>query len=284
MTTVAPGPTNFAAIDTVYKQVGTTYDSTNPPNPKWETPTNYAISYAVNALQAYNPTPPGPKYILLVTDGNPNTCVTIDPQCGQDQAIKAAQDAYAAGIGLFVFGVGDIVNNPNAGCPTSARCGLLHLQDLANAGVGAPVTAPPGCVDPTDPGCKLKYEACNNSMTLTASYAATADNVGTPFTVDTTASDAQQKLKDALGKLLNQAVSCTFDLDAIVTGNAANSSITLDGTELKLGDPNGWALEDNKYQVTLEGSACDTYRSGANHDVSVTFFCDEMGNPVAEPR
>jgi hypothetical protein len=72
--------------------------------------------------------------------------------------------------------------------------------------------------------------------------------------------------------------SCTFDLDAVVTGDPTRSNVTLDGAPLTYGE--GWALEMNKYQVTLQGSACDTYRSAPDHVVSIEFLCDEMGMPV----
>jgi hypothetical protein len=280
MTTVAPDLDNHDAINAAYKAIGDGYKQGD----KWETPTSYGINYAANILGDYNPMPPGPKYILLVTDGNPNTCVTTDPQCGQDFAIKAAQDAFAAGIGLFILGIGDIVTSPDNGCPTSARCGMSHLQDMANAGVGAGVQPPPGCDDPADPNCQYKYAGCNPGNLLTAAYSPGAPDTGTPFSVDTSASGAQAALTAKLTALLNSAASCTFDLDAIVTGNAALGNVTLDGNALTYGDTaTGWALEDNKYQVTLQGSACETYRSGEGHHVAVSFPCD-MGKPIAEPR
>jgi len=286
MTTVDPALSNFDAIDMVYKAVGTTYNPASPPSPKWETPTNYAITFAVGELQAYNPMPPGPKYILLVTDGNPNTCEELDPQCGQDYAIKAVQDAYAAGIGTFVVGVGDIVVNGNSGCQgTGARCGLDHLQDIANAGVGAPVMAAPGCEDPTSTDCQLRYASCNKGSILTATYAAdpaAAPNTGTPFAVDTGAGDAQAKLKAALTELLNAAVSCTFELDVIVTGDAALGLVSVASTPVTFGTPDGWVLESDSFHVTLQGAACEAYRDGG--EVSIDFPCDPSGNPIAVHR
>ncbi len=281
MTTVDPAENNYDAINTVYQMVGMSYNPTSPPNPKWETPTNYAITYAASILTNYMPMPPGKKYILLVTDGNPNTCEVIDPQCGQDYAIKAAQDAYAAGIGLFVLGVGDIVKNPNAGCPMSARCGLEHLQDLANAGVGAGVMPPTGCDDPTSTGCGFKYESCNNN-TLTATYTSAAPDVGTPFAVDTGASDAQTKLAAALSELLSDAISCTVDMDAIVTGDASLGDVEVGGMKQTYNDQNGWKLESNAYSVTLQGTACTSFKSG--QDLNISFPCDPSGNPIAVHR
>jgi hypothetical protein len=286
MTTVEPALMNYAAIDAVYKKLGAdsadvAYTLQHPP-PKWETPTNYAIAYAVEKLKAYNPMPPGPKYILLVTDGNPNTCMHTDPQCGQDLAIKAAQDAYAAGIGLFILGVGDIVVNPDNGCPTSARCGPDHLQDMANAGIGAPVQPAPSCDDPLSTDCQYRYSGCNANNTLLATYTPAAPDVGEPFAVDTSATDAPAKLKTALTALLSNAASCTFEMDVTVLGDPMLGIVTLDGAPVTYSAPDGWALDADAYHVTLRGSSCEAYKDGAT--VSIDFPCDPSGNPIAVHR
>lgn len=286
MTTVDPALDNHDAIDAVYQMVGDSYDEYKTEHyttPKWETPTDYAIDYATNVLANYMPTPPGKKYILLVTDGNPNTCVVLDPQCGQDLAIKATQDAYAQGIGLFVLGVGDIVVQPNNGCPSDARCGLLHLQDLANAGVGAGVQPVPGCDDWHASGCTFPHDACNQDQMLLATYTPDSPNVGMPFAVDTSGSNATAELVDSLSSLLNNAVSCTVDMDAIVTGDPALGLVSLDGSPLAYNDPNGWILESDAYSVTLQGSACATFKKGGS-SLSITFPCDPSGKPIAVHR
>jgi hypothetical protein len=282
MTTVAPSEHNFSAIDAVYSKIGSNYDLQHPTPQKWETPTDYAIAYAANILTKYMPNPPGKKFILLVTDGNPNTCQKTDPQCGQDMAIKAAQDAYAQGIGLFILGVGDIVTDPANGCPTSARCGLEHLQDMANAGVGAAVQPAPTCDDPTSTDCQYKYSGCNPNNTLLATYTPGAPNVGKPFAVDTTASDAQTQLTAALTELLSDAINCTVDMDAQVTGDPSLGIVQVGGSPETYNDPNGWMLGAMGTSVTLQGTACTNFRSGQN--LNITFPCDPSGNPIAVHR
>ena len=281
MTTVAPALDNHDAIDSVYTQVGASYDPVS--KPKWETPTGYAINYATKILTDYMPDPPGKKYILLVTDGNPNTCQVTDPQCGQDLSIKATQDAFAAGIDLFVLGLGDIVKQPNNGCPSAARCGLLHLQDLANAGVGAGVHPTPGCDDWRASGCTFTHEACNQDQMLLATYTPDAPDVGMPFAVDTTGTNATAELVAAFSMLLNAAVSCTVDMDAIVSGDPSLGDVELAGQRLTYNDPDGWVLEANSYSVTLQGSACAAFRSGGKN-LGITFPCDASGNPIAVHR
>ncbi len=270
-----PTPTfmtgNYAAIKQIYDQLGMDTGS----GQKWETPTGHAIDVVTPALAAYNPDPPGPKYILLVTDGNPNTCKTLDPQCGQDRTIKAAQDAYAQGIGTIIVGIGDLVEQPNDGCNAQqVRCGEEHLQDVANAGAGLPVQAPPN---------DYQYQPCvqNEGGVLTATYA-TADQ--TPGNAPFFESNDPDELRTGLAKVLNAVQTCTFDLTASVTGNPALANVTLDGNPLTYGDTAaGWTLEDNKHQITLEGSACDSFRANPGTTLNASFPCD-MGKPIAEPR
>jgi hypothetical protein len=155
---------NSAAIDTIYKGVGDAFVL----NTKYETPTGHAVNRLTTTLSGYDPDPPGPKYLVLVTDGNPNTCATLDPQCGQDIAIKAVQDARAAGIRTLVLGMGDILT-VNSGCtPAVMNCGTAHLQDLANAGLGLGVGAQPAsyylqpCVTSVN-GLKATYGTAGNA-------------------------------------------------------------------------------------------------------------------------
>src|SRR6188768_1652389 len=124
---------NYAAIDKMYS--GIKYNSE-----AWETPTHAAIDAAAADLVKFKATPDGPKFILLVTDGNPDTCWAKNPQCGQDAAIKSAQAAFAQGITTFVLGIGSVLStDPKAEGCQSGRCGLDYLQDMANAGTGQPV-------------------------------------------------------------------------------------------------------------------------------------------------
>ncbi|MDI1480077.1 vWA domain-containing protein [Polyangium sp. y55x31] len=105
---------NHAAIDAVYA----------PQNPEGDTPTGESITAVTTDLVAYQE--PGPKIIVLATDGEPDTCAEPNPQNGQDESIAAAQAAFGKDVRTFVISVG-------------AEVSLGHLQDLANAGAGLPV-------------------------------------------------------------------------------------------------------------------------------------------------
>lgn len=231
------------------------------PGDKWETPTGAAIRKVAEKLAAYQAEPPGPKYIVLVTDGNPNTCAALDPQCGSDESIKAVQDAHAMGIGTFAVGIGDIITN-NSGCePVWGRCGVLHLQDIANAGQGLPVQEPPP---------DLKYQACTPTQMLAATYAGAAETPGAaPYF---TAANAAE-LETAMKGLLNSVVSCTYDMNATVVGDPALGTVKVNDMDVTYGDPNGWKLEDNKTQITLQGAACDSFKAQAGSKLFVSFPC-----------
>jgi hypothetical protein len=108
---VPPALGNYGAIDAQY----------GPAVPEEDTPTGEAINAV--AAQLRNFTEPGPKIIILGTDGEPDTCAEPNPQNGQGLAVQAAQAAFDSGIRTFVISVGDDV-------------GAEHLQDMANAGVG----------------------------------------------------------------------------------------------------------------------------------------------------
>jgi hypothetical protein len=111
---------------------------------KYETPTNFGLLAAINRLIALSVSSSTKKYIVLVINGEPNTCLTKDPQCGQDASIAMVQEARDLGIRTLVVGLGTILGTTDDGCtPTLSRCHGDHLQDLANAGVGDPVEPPP---------------------------------------------------------------------------------------------------------------------------------------------
>ncbi|HEX6766123.1 MAG TPA: vWA domain-containing protein, partial [Polyangiaceae bacterium] len=261
--TVAPALNNHAAIDTVYKALG--LQGRDPMNAQWETPTGHAVTRIATTLRNFNPDPPGPKYILLVTDGDPNTCLKGDPQCGQDNSLAAVQAAYTAGVGTFVVGIGDILS----GCNTAQiRCGEMHLQDIANAGTGQPVQQPPA--DYCYQSCVAPNGGCG---TLLATYAPTGGM--SPYFVARNPTELQTKLSE----LLSDVVSCTIQLDATVSGTADPSlaRITVGGNAVPYNTPDGWILESTRDKITLQGGACMTFRGGAA--VNVVFPCSN-GRPI----
>ena len=86
-----------------------------------DTPTGEAMQVALDRLVADPAT--GPKYLILITDGQPDTCSVPDPQLGQPEALAAAQRAFELGVNTFIVGV-------------SSDIAPDHLQQMANVARG----------------------------------------------------------------------------------------------------------------------------------------------------
>lgn len=115
--TVEPALGNLTPMDQLYRGL----------DPLDETPTAPAIDAMRVQLSALDV--PGPKAIVLATDGEPDTCAVPDPDGlpeARAAAVAAAQAAHQAGIDLYVISVG-------------SQIAASHLQEMANAGRGLPV-------------------------------------------------------------------------------------------------------------------------------------------------
>ena len=93
----------------------------NSQSPDGNTPTGPSIDQAVAAFAASPAPADSPPVIVLATDGLPNNCAGTETR--EQEAINAATAAFAAGIRLFILGVGTGIND-------------THLQAMANAGAG----------------------------------------------------------------------------------------------------------------------------------------------------
>jgi hypothetical protein len=88
-----------------------------------DTPTGESVAFTAGELAAI--TEPGPKYIVLATDGEPDLCADRQEPSGRDMSLAEVTTAYEADITTFVISVG-------------ADVALTHLSELANAGQGFP--------------------------------------------------------------------------------------------------------------------------------------------------
>jgi hypothetical protein len=86
-----------------------------------DTPTGESIDGAARALLELSD--PAPKYILLATDGEPDTCAQPKPSMGLPLAVASARAAFDRGIRVFVLGV-------------SNGLAAANLQQMTNAGAG----------------------------------------------------------------------------------------------------------------------------------------------------
>jgi hypothetical protein len=117
--TIEPALDNLATIAALYESQ----------SPVDETPTGEALDVLVSRLQMSVDPLSDPTIFILATDGEPDTCAQPNPQQGQDVAVRAAEDAFRAGIRTFIISVGSQISE-------------AHLQDMANAGQGRDASDP----------------------------------------------------------------------------------------------------------------------------------------------
>ena len=231
---VPPALGNYAAIDAMYTA------ASERPAFKAETPTGEGVRAATELLGQLSE--PGAKYIVLITDGEPDSCTTFDPQCGQDESIAAVQAAFALDIATFVIGI-------------SSDVGAAHLQDVANAGAGLPVRAPDqqfmnNCINP-------------GYASMTASYAAAG---ATPGTAPVYQPADGAAITTTLETLIRGVRSCSFTLEHDL------GTVLLDDAPLAHESPDGWRMLDAR-TLELVGEACTRLQTDAT-ELLVSFPCD----------
>ena len=112
-----------------------------------------------------------------------------------------------------------------------------HLQEMANIGAGLPQAMTPGApvYYPEDP----------------AALAATLET------------------------LIGQELSCDLALGGkgVVESLACTGTVKLNGMTLDCNGVNGWELKDS-LTITLKGTACDTFKAGADATLQAEFPCE----------
>jgi len=273
---VAPAPDNATAIMTKYDALQFPPNS-NQVGIKFESPTSYSIKAVTTALTTI--TSPGDKYIIFITDGQPDYCDDSNSLCAPDSVIGQIQAAKTAGITTIVLGVQTTLFDLPAGI----------LKAYATAGAGEPTVAPlrsaTGAV--TD-----FYDQCNGvagwKNDLTASgkpnargstlgaYSATAGptNPYMPSAAD------QTQLVTQLSTALAGVKSCTFDLNDVGGKSIKVDAMKLDqahvkiqGTEIPQNATNGWSLGATTSELVLNGTACTTWRMPNNKLIDFIFPC-----------
>lgn len=232
-------------------EIESALNAVQKPNFKGETPTAMAIEQAVPLLSAAGG---GQKFILLVTDGDPDFCDDGDQVCPMDAVVGAVQNAYAQGIGTTVFGL------RRNGVNLSGQ----HLQDVANAGAGLPVAQPIQRLEDFQGRCQGPARG---------TYAATGGNARF-FEADAT---NQAALAEALDQVVAGIRSCTFELAGAVKVDltrAQLAQIFIDsGAPLTYQDPNGWRMVTDT-QVEIMGAACAQLKRPETRGVTFDFPCE----------
>jgi len=215
------------------------YDAIQRPTDKTETPTAAALTQAAAQLAGQS----GARYVLLVTDGEPDFCDDGNVGCARDAVVAAAQAAHAQGIGTFIVSVGGQVDR-------------AHLGDVANAGSGQPVQERTDC------------------SSRSARYAATGGSARF-FEPDVRDREA---LVQALSSVIAGVRSCTFNLAGkleIAPGAAGQGVVEIDGERIPF-DPNDGYRMNSASELELRGRACEKLRSPASQRVFIDFPCEAI--------
>jgi hypothetical protein len=246
-----------------YPAIAEVYDSIPPPT-KGETPTATVLAQVQDILEV-DPSP-GRKYVLLVTDGEPDFCDDGDPVCPVDATVGALQALQAAGIETLIFGVDSVLSTVSDGT----------LYAFANAGAGEPV-APPVVSAPgvqaqcqSSSGWQAAYTASGATGTSIGSY---SSNGSAPvFRPDPT---DQQALRKLFQGTVAGIKSCVFDLAAGLQVNLsklAEAQVVIEGRSIARDDDDGWRMNDAT-QLELVGDACDLWREPDNRSIDFRFPC-----------
>jgi hypothetical protein len=243
---------NLDAIVSEYEVASIDPAQEQPRYTKGETPTGIAIRRATEALEAV--TQEGPKYILLATDGEPDSCDKFYQQCGQDESIAAVQAAFEKGIRTIVVGLGTAI-------------GEQHLLDVANAGSGQPVQRPSD-----DAQVQSWWVQCGRPP-LTATYGNAGGNA--VFYSPANPVDLESKLREAFAGVR----SCAFDLNGIIEITAPTAcDVAVDGNALGFQDPDGWSLVGDT-RVELSGAGCQAIQDTNSERFDIACPCSAVVIP-----
>jgi hypothetical protein len=251
---------NYGAIETLYSSLGAL-------GSKAETPVGAALDRAKTVLQ--NDPSQGPKYILFVTDGEPDFCDDGLTVCPTDSVVARLQAFKAGGITTLIFGV------QNGG---STAVPLQTLQAFANAGAGQPVLSLTSPVEATADQCfsvpawrSEQIAAGKPDRTPLGTYAAVG---GTAPVYKPNPAD-EQGLIDLFGTTIAGVKSCTFDLVnglSVDITKVDQAQVLIEGQEILRNDSNGWRMASST-RLELTGTACTLWRQPATRSIDFRFPC-----------
>jgi hypothetical protein len=255
-TKVAAALNNSQAIEAVYSAV-------TPPT-KGETPTSKVLGSVKEILSA-DPSP-GRKYVLLVTDGEPDFCDDGNSVCAVDASVGALQDLHAAGITTLIFGVDSTLSTVSG----------ATLQAFADAGAGQPVSSVAGNGATVKDQCQTSsgwVSAFNASGAVGSSVGSYGSSGGaTVFRPDPTDQAALTKL---FATAVSGIKSCLFDLAAglsVDLTKLASAKVTIEGQSIPRDDSNGWRMK-TPTQLELRGSACELWHDPDHRTIDFKFPC-----------
>jgi len=258
-----------------------------------DTPTIAALKLAAQTL--WSDPFEGDKYILFVTDGEPDYCDDGNALCPPDSVVGRLQNlalglddagVQQTPIHTLVFGV----NSPLTTISPEV------LQAFANAGAEQPVQPiRPSPNQPYDPNAL--YDQCNSvpgwaeDFAATGKVAARGQTIGSYIdptdplqvagstTVYRPDPNDQAALIGQIRAALAGVKSCSFDLTGDVKVDLARADlgdkakISINGNAVPFDASNGWHML-SETTVQLEGQACADWRVPSETSISFDFPCD----------
>jgi hypothetical protein len=209
-------------------------------SPGMYTPTGVALDEVCKALPGVSENGLLSQYVILATDGEPNSCGSIAsfggrggrgsfggggmPATDYQSVIDAANRCCAAGVTIYVVSL-----QPDASSDFQS-----HLQQIADIGI------------------------CNRGGAAT---------LYSPQNPDELSSD--------LGKLVSGVLNCDVQLngDVVQGKECKDSEVKLGTQKLKCNDDNGWILV-NSNVIRLQGAACESFKNDPSLQVTAKFPCD----------
>jgi len=259
---------------TKYNDIAALYNSLKAPT-KGETPTMITLEMVKDLLTA--DTAPGDKYVLYVTDGEPDFCDDGNALCPVDSVVWALQDLKASNITTFVFGIKAMASTISD----------ASLQGFANAGGGFAVVPPivgTQSLTTTDlyyqcsgvmPWADQAKKLARAELEPLGTYGAANGNAPV-FRPDPTDKAA---LVNQLANVVAGVKSCLFDLGGHIKVDLTDS-VQLDGAKVLIegaaqphNDASGWKMT-SETQLELTGAACDLWRKPATKKIDFQFPCE----------
>lgn len=281
---VAPTLSNYDGISTLYNSLPFQPNTTQA-GMKFETPSSQSLGLIGAELLADQS--PGAKYILYVTDGEPDYCGDGNSLCPPDGVVGQLQKLKAQGITTIVFGLKSMI---------AQDLPLGVLEAFATAGAGEPTVAP---LRGTNAKLEDLYDQCFNTGApaddaaggWTREFVATGKQMMRGQTIGTYAATGgptlpykpdvanQTMLVNQLSQALSGVKSCTFDLNNLNGKKITVDQTMLDKVAVKVQDmpvaldtTNGWRM-NSASELELVGSACTNWRMPQNMNIDIQIPC-----------
>jgi hypothetical protein len=272
---VNPELNNHGPIQALYMGLG-------KPN-KGETPTTLALPLAQQALVADPGN--GGKYILFVTDGEPDYCSDGDDICPVDSVVYHLQALQAQQIYTLVLGL----------TTTATPVPRGGLEAWANAGRGLPVEIfmnreSTQTLMPID-----IFYRCQGRAPWMADFTAAGRNQQTNPTLGQYASPGgnapvyrptaldQTELASKISEAIQGVKSCRFDLQdriKVKLDQQQKGRVLIEGTDVPFGETDGWHMI-SETELVLEGAACARWQDPASKVIDFKFPCEVLIPPPA---